>query len=493
MSRLTEWISRRRQSQRSGKRSHGNARASRRLAFERYEERLALSTTTAVEPSIADRVSEGGFIAFEPGDFDSDTTTALYGGPSSADGQTPTHFLSLYNNPRTAVAGLKPMHDIVNIGLGSAIMFDADFFTEIRSDLWHLVNSNGIVGGGVRVAVIDSGFATATHPDLWNNLNGGSPSLVVSLRTALSFDIVNHSGGIADFGGAGLSVTDSLFVDVDSSPVEFNSETLADAANASPRVVPIPPPIAGGEDPSGGHIPMLAFTGVTGLSLARPDELGVLAKGRQPVYDPVVDERVQPSHASPVESLRGRAVVYEVADVEREVSPRGEGEPAAELSFAETGRGGWTVTYASARASAADPNIKSASHASARHQASVAATAYGETVAIMFGEPGKLASSGASGDSVSVPAHVAAERDAAFEKWADESDSVDGADAPVAATGETRQRTALGVALMLALGVRPMNRLFRSRRAAAAAEQRPRQRGWDGSHSVKPLKIFSRA
>jgi hypothetical protein len=77
--------------------------------------------------------------------------------------------------------------------------------------------------------------------------------------------------------------------------------------------------------------------------------------------------------------------------------------------------------------------------------------------------------------SVAATTREAAERDAAFERWSPDDDARHQG-APLAATTDSRQRTAFGLAFMLVIGVRPMNRLFRSRRNAAVAEERPRQR-----------------
>jgi hypothetical protein len=67
MTRLTDWISRSGNRRRAGKPS-GPSRVGRALGFERYEERIALSTTTAGEPVsgvASEALNEGGFIGVD--------------------------------------------------------------------------------------------------------------------------------------------------------------------------------------------------------------------------------------------------------------------------------------------------------------------------------------------------------------------------------------------------------------------------------------------
>jgi len=475
MTRLTEWILQSGQGRRPRKGPRQKSQSGRALAFERYEERLALSTTLGdvVSARMAD-AGEGGLITVDVSNFHGITgagvahqnfifsfydgvgsgvaTADLTGNMGFSSAWDPnfgiaqdhdffdyTAYFSRFNGTSAAAPVVS---DAVNFIIGAALplTISADFtkgtgvYIVDSDSAWHIVNNSGgptrgmLTGAAVSSAVLDSGWA-GEHPDLAANI-----------------------------------------------------DLLGDVASTSPRVIPIPPPAPGADDPNGGRIAMTAFTGVTGLALARPEELGLLAKGRQPLRDPTVEEFLPPADSTPVETLRGRAVVYEVAQLDRSAAADREDQNGA-WSFDETARESWwTAAHAAREASAptgADVNTTPV-YALGRRLHSIAARYVEQTIdkSSHLASAATIEDSAARSRDVAATSalSVAAERDAAFATLADDSAASDLEEAPVAAATDTRQRTAFGLALLLAIGAGPVSKLLRSRRDAAATEQRPPQR-----------------
>jgi hypothetical protein len=227
MGRLTAWIASRRQSRRSARalQNKSTGTAARPLGFERYEERIALSTNAALDFDFAENfyaktvdVSEGGWI---------------------------------------------------------------DFHADVAGDAFHIwSNSHSHV-------MMTSGSGHITRLGIASLDDSTSTNLLWSAPTLNGFDY-------------------SLASDSDS------PELLA----TDSRVVPIPPPSAGQGGNEGGQISMTPFMGPATLGLPSAGDSLYASKDRPALRPESVDNATDVPSSAPADSLRGRAVVYEVAHAE---------------------------------------------------------------------------------------------------------------------------------------------------------------------------------
>jgi hypothetical protein len=257
---FNSWIARRRSASRAKSQAAGACR-SRALRFEACEPRIALSTTAVDELWVrVSRPDEGGWIS--AGDSISGagvTVAVLDSGFSGFEANESRAYFS-----GTSRYGLTSVN--VTPGLGS----------------------NGLASDSVFVP----------------RLLGTSGDMATSIAS-LRWQIVNGSFN-----------NDYLLFDSDAFGVpEITVNSWSFHANQFVGIAPPTGKLGGSE---GGQISMAAFSGLEGLSLSQPGDSAMLAK-RGPVGPPAnVEPELAPANSAPVETLRGRAVVYEVAQASGE-------------------------------------------------------------------------------------------------------------------------------------------------------------------------------
>jgi hypothetical protein len=404
MGRLTAWIASRRQSRRSARaHQHKSAGiAARPLGFERYEERIALSTNAAIE-----------FASFEPHYFVG-FIDANEGGAASEGGWI------LYSAVASDHTFLKMSGPTVHA------------MTMTRSD-------NAYFGG----------FTTS---------DADSSASLSSLRSD------------RDLGGFDYSLMDG------ESP-----ELLA----TDNRVVPIPPPSSGPSGNEGGQISMTPFMGPSTLGLPSSGDLLYALKDSPALRPESIDAATDAPTATPADSLRGRAVVYEVAHADSRLSGSGArlDDSPAELDE----NSAWDIAHALNRASHHETSIVADGRAPASqvklpaggsenapqhvHRDNASAMLMAEIVV-----HSKDASEAEVADDMSsaVAANETA-ADAAFEQWQNElTPAFEGREA-AAATADIQQRRVLGAALFV-LGAIPVTKAMRRHAQQDSVAHRPRER-----------------
>lgn len=388
MSRLTEWIARRRYL-RGSARAHVLGRHSARpLSFERYEERIALSTNAPFEIVSGDAVAittqEGGWIKLEYANASSVASTAA---------------------------------------TRSLLSFDYSNFGD--------------------------------------------------------FDYTNNSGTILL--GAAWPTTGSTMSDL----VPAGAEVLL----SDTRVVPIPPPAAGQGGNEGGQISMAPFTGPATLGLPSASD-SLYARQSRPALDPEgFDAAADRAPATPAETLRGRAVVYEVAHAEQRLHGDRNGLADVGASLAEPehdARGSASVAVSGAsrddEISAADGRESgSMAEASANSGSSNARPSSDRAVRTRLAETAALPTLDhevrtTSDDALANAATVeTAAHDAVFDEWDSDGKSALGARELAAATADNHQRRVLG-AVLVVLGAIPVTKALRRQAQQESVEDRPPQR-----------------
>lgn len=401
MSRLTAWIASRRQTRRSARaHQHKSAGiAARPLGFERYEERIALSTNAAIE-----------------------------------------------------VSPIEPFY-IVNLD-------------DAREGGWIAYSSD--ISGHMYLKVSGGSF----------RLNAGSDNAYLSSVTDASQSdmVVNSVWSETAFGR-------DFDYSLDSSG-EFFELSATDG-----RVVPIPPPAGPGGN-EGGQIAMTPFMGPATLGLPSTGDSLYASKDRPALQPERVGAASDVPSSTPADSLRGRAVVYEVAYAEGRLHGNRDRLGDAEASLAKLEQNGaWVETHALRHAShdessaiadrgTATSHVKPSGNVDSLASRQIqrddaAAMLMAETVARSQDAANKDVVEDAA--SAAVAAEALAAQDAAFAQWQKELPAALEGREIAAATADVQQRRVLGAAIVV-LGVLPITKAMRRHAQQDSGAHRPRER-----------------
>ncbi len=401
MGRLTAWIASRRQSRRSARaHQHKSAgTAARPLGFERYEERIALSTNAAIEFAPVEQFKidarEGGWIHYSY----ADKLTVLSAAPTGA----------------------------TSTGLVPAVAFDGlDFAIVNRS--WSFLNSQTgpLVG--------DAGFSDDLDFGASFSFEGESPELLA---------------------------TDS-------------------------RVVPIPPPSSGPGGNEGGQISLTPFMGPATLGLPSASDSLYASKDRPALRTESVEAATDVPSSTPADSLRGRAVVYEVAHADSRLNGSRD-RPDDSLAKLEQNNA-WDASHALNQASQHKTSTVADGRAPTSHGKAPADDGgnasqqiHRDNAAAMLTANTAVHSKDAAEAEVAddtssaAAANATAAQDAAFEQWQNElTPALDGRQI-AAATADIQQRRVLGAALFV-LGAIPVTKAMRRHAQHDSSAHRPRER-----------------
>jgi hypothetical protein len=276
--------------------------------------------------------------------------------------------------------------------------------------------------------------------------------------------------------------------------------STSDWSHHQGQIFPISPPTAdqssSGSSNEGGQISLASFNGLQGLGLQQAGDSAALAKaghGKQPT----LEGNLSPTTSAPSESLRARAVVYEVAysSAGRDVPARLKA-PAIGARMAATQTDGDVQQLSIERSLGdrqadiqrdkyvADARAPLAAGDEGGQQAATKELRSAQVADDIVGAPMKLApaasiphvaTSDEHGAGESTDRAHAAARDAAFSA-ADLNDDAATHQAPVFADGgENRHRRILGAAVLAALVARPVSKKLRHRNLLGESEQRPRK------------------
>jgi hypothetical protein len=438
MGRLHSWIERLRRQPRPLRRGDRPAARRRALGFERYESRLALSAATAVD------FAADGDLSSSPQLLDRLWMSDV--GPSD---WVEVSFAPI-SLPSQAVTTLK-MSSIAALTSGNALVTEGGLIGfQFQDNAWRqTIDSNQStlmtraafdqVGGTLNLAVDDGGIflpsggelPTPTVPDL--NYGADSPD-------PFNTDPTNHSDLFGDSGESEAEVT------LGSHGTKSGQPILRITA---PLVTP---------ETEGGRIDVTAMAGPVNLFHTPPDaNFDSSLAGTPSAAQPLANRKESPKQL-PLENLRARAVVYEVA-LERDDAPAvGERhDPSAQGKPKPPGQAAATPAHEESTPVAKQPAADAAD--------AVATTGEGSTT-----EQSTSAIESAN-DSVSV---VSAARDAALAALDDEAPASDDAStAPEAglALADARSQR-IGLALALAVGGIPLVRRYRGHKATPASERR---------------------
>jgi hypothetical protein len=401
MGRLTSWIASRRQSRRSARaHQHKSAgTATRPLGFERYEERIALSTNAAIE-----------------------------------------------------VSPIEPLY-FVNL-------------VDLREGGWIAYSNNSY--GHVYLKMSGASF----------HLNAGSDNAYLSSVTgAHHSDLAVTSLGLEPAIGRGFDYN------LDSSG-EFFEFSATDG-----RVVPIPPPAGPGGN-EGGQIAMTPFMGPATLGLPSTGDSLYASKDRPALQPESVGAATDVPRATPADSLRGRAVVYEVAHAEGGLNGNRDRLGDIDSSVANLEQNeSWVETHALSYASHYESSAVADSHTAAsqmKPSRNVEAHASrqiqrDDAAATLMAETVTRSQDAANEDvvddaaSAALAAEALAAQDAAFEQWQKKLPAALEGREIAAATADVQQRRVLGAALFV-LGAIPVTKAVRRHAQQDSVAHRPRER-----------------
>jgi hypothetical protein len=252
------------------------------------------------------------------------------------------------------------------------------------------------------------------------------------------------------------------------------------------RVVPIPPPSAGSGGNEGGQISMTPFMGPATLGLPSAGDSLYASKDRPALRPESVEAATDVPNATPADSLRGRAVVYEVAHAESRLNGDREGLDASLAELEQNSA--WAAahalnltshhqvsTIANGRSQVSKVNSPANDDGDALRQLHL-----DDAVAVQIAETAvhskeSAEAEGADDAASAVAANEAAAQDAAFEQWQNElTPALEGREI-AAATGDSQQRRVLGAALVV-LGAIPVTKAMRRHAQHDSAAHRPRER-----------------
>jgi hypothetical protein len=263
-------------------------------------------------------------------------------------------------------------------------------------------------------------------------------------------------------------------------------ELTSPSVNSDLSVIPTPMPTPSeqpgvGNENEGGQIALTPFVAPTGLTLSDGYGSSSIARAKHNLEELREAPAARASDAGRLESLRGRAVVYEVADASNDKAALDEQAPE-ESPMADRG----AIELASLKEFAPDDF-----HRSVHRSAEIAAPAVEATlsaelptaedvalVAVNLFElesPAELSLNGDdAADSSALNDGSAANRDEAFAAWP-AVESLDSHAAALTAPQGDRDRRMLGAGLAAALSFMPLRKALRRRGEQAAQQQMPRR------------------
>ena len=430
MGRLFQWI----QSAASVRGSHGHdapASRRRRLAFERCESRIALSA------------AEGDLVQF-------------------ADG----------TNIVVAADQYIPIEDGGSITLTFSVG-DSVNWSAFKNQL------DGIAVGSLINAFTIRGESMVT-------LVQGMPE-TPTRQIIGNWDYV-FTDSDAAFAGIG-GVTDDAFDLFDPTTEGDYGMSLGEPELSNPSinsdlsVIPTPTPTeqpGGGNENEGGQIALTPFVAPTGLTLSDGYGSSSIARAKPTIEELRETPTARGGDSGRLEGIRGRAVVYEVADASSIALPQ-HGSPDDEstadrdavalVSFNELAPAG-----ISANASRATENSEAAvemilpAESPGDEDAALAAASVRDLEA-----PGDLTLNGDAVESPTLNGGPVADRDEVFSDWP-AAESLDSQSAALAAPQGDRDRRMLGIGLALALSFKPLRKVLQRRGEQAAEQELPRRR-----------------
>ena len=427
MGRLFQWI----QSAASVRGSHGrDAMASRRrrLAFERCESRIALSA------------AEGDLVQF-------------------ADGA----------NFVVAADQYIPIEDGGSITLA---------FTAGDSVNWSAIKNQF---DSIAVGSLINGFTIRGESMV--TLVQGMPE--ASTRQVIGDWDYAFTDSDAAFAGIGRVTDDAfdLISDGDYGMSLGEPELSSPSINSDLSVIPTPTPSeqpGGGNENEGGQIALTPFVAPTGLTLSDGYGSSSIARAKPTLEELRETPTARGGDSGRLEGIRGRAVVYEVADASGVALPphsspddesTADRDAVALVSFNDLAPAG-----ISANASRATENSEAAvemilaADSPSDEEAALAAASARDLKA-----PGDLTMNGDEVESPTLNGGPVADRDEAFSDWP-AAESLDSQAAALAAPQGDRDRRMLGIGLALALSFKPLRKVLQRRGEQPAQQELPRRR-----------------
>jgi hypothetical protein len=264
-------------------------------------------------------------------------------------------------------------------------------------------------------------------------------------------------------------------------------ELSSPSVNSDLSVIPTPMPTpteqpGAGHENEGGQIALTPFVAPTGLTLSDGYGSSSMARAKHNLEELREAPAARASDAGRLENLRGRAVVYEVADASAGKASHDEQSP--EDGFvAERG----AVELASLNDFAPDDFDRSVQRSAAFVAAAVEATlsvelptaddfAFVAANVLKLELPAELSLNGDDAtDSSALNGGSAGDRDEAFADWPT-VESLDSHSAALIAPQGDRDRRMLGAGLAVALSFMPLRRALRRRGEQTAQCELPRRR-----------------
>jgi hypothetical protein len=442
MGRLRTWIERAFQAPRRC--DLGGAVRRRKLAFECCESRLALSAATGTPDhalalgNVALNDALGGQLIFLDGAQYSGRYDLNFNVPAGAD----RLFSAIPLSPEGGVIGLD----------------------SIAANDTLILNSFDPASTAIDAAFSDGGHATSLATTSFN--------ADVQTRASFQFDGVDSgsswhffkpgawsdritgNGTNINLGGTGLHT---------GSDVQLDDTKLADAGGV--RVI-TPPQQAPSE---GGAIDLAAMLAPESLLGSRTEVRLVASRTslhRSP--SPLAAEAAPLRQSMPIESLRARAVVVNVALAEDVDAKASDDEPATPLADALEGQ----APAAARHRDAIPPTAGAANHRAPRAHHAIATDAAEQAAAERASTPAATASESAEAPAVAPSADAvgAAAYDAAFGELASDAPSADLAVGQ--AFSAARERKALGLAAAIVIGAGPLVRRARRAKPTTMVEQK---------------------
>lgn len=284
-----------------------------------------------------------------------------------------------------------------------------------------------------------------------------------------------------------LGVIDRSFDKFDSSSQDDYGMTLTGPEEAGPSlnsdlsVIPTPMPLpteqpGGGRDNEGGQIALTPFVAPTGLTLSDGYGSSSIARAKNQLEELGETPTTRAGDAGRMEGLRGRAVVYEVADAsaatlpadkeaaEDESSAEGDAIQLASLNLFAPKDVRHEVRYVADPLEASADAIDGAFEPAPRH----------EVEFDLIQSPGEISLNGGAASELSLNGS-AGERDEAFAAWAADDLLKLSPTATESPQGD-RDRRVLGIGLATVLSFVPLRKALRRRSEQTAQRELPLRR-----------------